>query len=714
VLHTVAEGMVVAACALLASRKEASRTLRASLVGLGLISSSAILVHLSGGYIELHFHFFVMLAFLALYQDWVPYGLAVLYVAVHHGVVGVLWPREVYNHPAAIGAPWTWAGIHAFFVLWSCVGSIIAWRFNEAAIAQNKLILDSAGEGIYGLDLDGKTTFVNPAAAKMLGYEIGELIGRGMHDLLHHSRADGTSYAREDCPIYDAFKDGIVRRESEEVFWRKDGTSFPVDYVSTPIIEGGELCGVVVTFNDITDRKRAAEEIQRSLKQVRALREIDRAITSTLDLRTVLAVLLEKIDLTLPYAAATVRLFSKGNELLEPVACRNLDEKEWKADSWKAGRGIPNIVFDTGAPVRISNVQKDPRVRDLEFFERHGLVSYLGVPLIVQDQILGVLGFYTKEEHEFISEEIEFLTTLAGQAAIAIHNSQLYEETARLAAELAKSSKVKDEFLSVISHELRTPLNVIMGYTTMMKDGILGGINPEQERALGKVMDRATEQLTMIGGILQATQAEADGAKVESHEMSLGQFLDDLRLGYELPLKQEISLYWDYPSDLPTVKIDGKKLKHVLQNLIHNAIKFTVKGKVTISARMVENNGREGRGDRQEETEDSTPVSRLVPPASKKWAEFRIEDTGIGISKEDLPIIFDKFRQVDSSETRLYGGVGIGLYIVKTFTELLGGKIEVETGEGRGSVFTVSIPCAASPATVEGGELPAPVWLTGP
>src|SRR5437870_11153169 len=101
------------------SLRRVGRTLQATAIAMGLMSSSAILVHLSGGYIELHFHFFVMLTFLALYQDWTPYLLAILYVAVHHGVIGVLWPQEVYNHPAAIGAPWTWAGIHAFFVLWA-------------------------------------------------------------------------------------------------------------------------------------------------------------------------------------------------------------------------------------------------------------------------------------------------------------------------------------------------------------------------------------------------------------------------------------------------------------------------------------------------------------------------------------------------------------------------------------------------------------------
>ena len=167
VLHTVGEGLVVALFAATATWGSRHRIMRATAVGLGLMTASAILVHLSGGYIELHFHFFVMVAFLAFYQDWVPYLLAIVYVAIHHGVVGVFWPEGVYNHAAALSAAWTWAGIHAFFVLWAAVGSVIAWRFNEKAAAQTKLILESVGEGIFGLDLEGKITFINLAAAKI-------------------------------------------------------------------------------------------------------------------------------------------------------------------------------------------------------------------------------------------------------------------------------------------------------------------------------------------------------------------------------------------------------------------------------------------------------------------------------------------------------------------------------------------------------------------
>ncbi len=130
---------------------------------------------------------------------------------------------------------------------------------------QNEMILDGAGEGIYGLDLHGNTTFVNPAGAKMIGWEIEELIGKPLHDILHHSKADGTPYSREESPIYAAFRDGAVHHATDEVFWRKDGKCFPVEYISTPIRDKeGMLLGAVVTFKDITERKRADESLRRA------------------------------------------------------------------------------------------------------------------------------------------------------------------------------------------------------------------------------------------------------------------------------------------------------------------------------------------------------------------------------------------------------------------------------------------------------------------
>ena len=127
---------------------------------------------------------------------------------------------------------------------------------------RSELILEAAGEGIYGLDTEGVTTFVNPTAARLLGWPAEELIGAPMHAVLHHKHADGSPYPREECPIYMAFKDGKVHQVDDEVFWRKDGASFPVEYTSTPIREDGKLVGAVVVFRDISRLCKALAEVE--------------------------------------------------------------------------------------------------------------------------------------------------------------------------------------------------------------------------------------------------------------------------------------------------------------------------------------------------------------------------------------------------------------------------------------------------------------------
>jgi formate hydrogenlyase transcriptional activator len=136
----------------------------------------------------------------------------------------------------------------------------------------NQLILSAAGEGIYGVNAEGVTTFVNPAAERMLGWRAEELVGRNMHTVVHHSRPGGEPYPSKQCPIFAAFRDGAVHRVEDEVFWRKDGTSFAVEYTSTPIHDGGRLIGAVVLFRDISDRKQAEEQLRQAVSELEALK----------------------------------------------------------------------------------------------------------------------------------------------------------------------------------------------------------------------------------------------------------------------------------------------------------------------------------------------------------------------------------------------------------------------------------------------------------
>ncbi|MDP4005335.1 sigma 54-interacting transcriptional regulator [Methylobacterium sp. NEAU K] len=137
----------------------------------------------------------------------------------------------------------------------------------------NQLILRAAGEGIYGVNAEGVTTFVNPAAARMLGWEAADLVGKDMHAAVHHTRPDGSHYRHRDCPIYAAFRDGAVHQVDDEVFWRADGTSFPVEYTSTPIRDRGRLLGAVIVFRDISQRRDSEERLRSALAEVDSLRE---------------------------------------------------------------------------------------------------------------------------------------------------------------------------------------------------------------------------------------------------------------------------------------------------------------------------------------------------------------------------------------------------------------------------------------------------------
>jgi signal transduction histidine kinase len=439
----------------------------------------------------------------------------------------------------------------------------------------------------------------------------------------------------------------------------------------------GELHQLARAFDEM------AVNLKRNLERIQALHEINLAVTSTLDLQAMLKVLVEKIDVILPYFTIRVWLLNSETGELEPVASRNIDEDRWKRELQNyvsiPGRGLSKAVIQNRAPLMVLNVQTDPRTGNPELNRKFGLVSYLGVPLIAKGEVLGVLGFCTREEHPFTDDEVQLLSTLAGQAAIAIYNSQLYEQSKNQAAELQKANKAKDEFLSVMSHELRTPLNVIVGYSGMMKDKMLGEINSEQQIGLENILRRASDLLRMVNEILGVISIDSKKVQVEDLEVDLGGLLDNLRSDYDLPLGKELTLNWHYSSELPAIKTDGEKLRHILQNLINNAIKFTPSGDITISANI----RHEASGNRQEGNSSLTP----------SWVEFKIADTGIGIQKEMIPAIFERFRQIDSSDTRAYGGVGIGLYLVKQYTDLLGGTVEVESEPGKGSIFSVTIPC---------------------
>ena len=225
-------------------------------------------------------------------------------------------------------------------------------------------------------------------------------------------------------------------------------------------------------------------------------------------------------------------------------------------------------------------------------------------------------------------------------------------------------SRGRKEILNIVSHEFRTPLNVIGGYAQALRDNTWGDVSTEQGEVLGKILHESENLTGIVNEVLDVTRIEAGEITLQREEIPLSDYLRELEKKIA-PSQMPVSLHWIIPDELPKISTDRGKLTIILQHLINNALKFTVKGDVWVTARMV---------------------------SSQKRVEIEVKDTGIGIPRESHGLIFEKFQQVDPSSTRSYGGMGLGLFIVKVFTELLEGTLKVDSTPTQGSTFTLSLP----------------------
>ncbi|MBI3242080.1 MAG: PAS domain S-box protein [Chloroflexi bacterium] len=301
---------------------------------------------------------------------------------------------------------------------------------------QIQLILEAAGEGIFGLNAEGDHTFVNLMAAKTLGYAVDELMGRHSHTLWHYARPDGTSYTAEECPIYATLRDGS-NHHGEEYFWRKDGSGLPVEFTSTPVQEAGQVVGAVVTFRDITERKQTEERIQGQLRRLAALRAIDDAIIGSFDLALVLDVILEQTATQLGIDAVCVLLLNPHSLTLTYAAGRGFRTDTLKSTNLRLGEGYAG---QAALKRRVFNIP-DMRGKKTDFlraphFSAEGFVAYYAVPLVAKGQIEGVLEIFQRSLIRPDPEWLNFLETLAKQAAIAVNNAQLFDSMQRANADL--------------------------------------------------------------------------------------------------------------------------------------------------------------------------------------------------------------------------------------------------------------------------------------
>jgi signal transduction histidine kinase len=307
----------------------------------------------------------------------------------------------------------------------------------------------------------------------------------------------------------------------------------------------------------------------------------------------------------------------------------------------------------------------------LKVLEKDGHHSLLAVPLHAKEERLGLVCLFYQNELHLSDGRLATLTSLSGQLALVIKNIQNNDELRRYNQELTHLDQLKSDFMATMSHELRTPLTSIIGYSDMLMSGMTGEMNEKQTNFVASILRSGESLLNLINDVLDLT-------KIESGRLELNRESVDLRAALlsVLPVikpraaEKRIKISTFLPTDLPTVEADPGKLNQILLNLLTNGIKYSHEnGSVSVEAR---------------------PAGALI--------EIWVNDTGIGIAKEDQERVFQRFTQIDSSATRSQGGTGLGLAITKELVELHGGTIRLQSKLGKGSSFIFTVPVAGKPA----------------
>ncbi|WP_119069037.1 GAF domain-containing protein [Aggregatilinea lenta] len=308
-----------------------------------------------------------------------------------------------------------------------------------------------------------------------------------------------------------------------------------------------------------------------------------------------------------------------------------------------------------------------------EFMRSMGFTAAMVVPIQMAEQVIATLILdETRGPRTFTRDEVGLVQSVASQVGIALQNAYLYLEQVEVAEQLRGIDRLKSEFLASMSHELRTPLNSIIGYAEVLLDGIDGDLTEDMQEDVETIHGSGRHLLNLINDVLDLAKIEAGQMDMSVEPISLPALANEVLATARVLLGgKPVELVTQFDESLPGVEADPLRLRQIINNLVSNAIKFTEEGNVTISA---------------EPFADDPSMLKVS-----------IADSGIGISPENLPLVFERFRQVDQSATRRVGGTGLGLAITRQLVQMHGGDIWVESAEGAGSVFSFTVPVAVVP-----------------
>jgi len=322
-------------------------------------------------------------------------------------------------------------------------------------------------------------------------------------------------------------------------------------------------------------------------------------------------------------------------------------------------------------PLEIADIRDEPPSPVREIAMRAGFRARLVVPLVGTERVVGALVIRRKQPGEFPKGTIHLLQTFAAQSVLAIQNARLFREIEDKSRQLAEASERKSQFLASMSHELRTPLNAIIGLTEMMVTNAARFCTEKALEPLRRVNAAGTHLLSLINEVLDLSKIEAGKLELNPERVNLARLIDEVvGTAGQLAEKNQNRLTVETQENVGSLTADSLRLKQILLNLLSNACKFTKEGEIALRVRKVA----DGRG----------------------WVELAVADSGIGMTAEQQAKLLQDFTQADSLTARRYGGTGLGLAIARKLARMMGGDVTVTSEPGKGSVFTVRLPCGTT------------------
>jgi signal transduction histidine kinase len=537
------------------------------------------------------------------------------------------------------------------------------WRFELDAPIPTSLPID---EQIARAFRDGWLAECNDAMARMYGYETAaEIVGARLKDLLIQEDENNIAYLR-------AFVESGYRLEDMETHER-DRTGADKYFVNSlvGIIEDGMLVRAWGTQRDISDKRVADRRretgqqemvaaLERAARRSAFLARAGALLSSTLDVKHTLT---QVATLAVPHIAdwCAVHLVGPDGTIEQIVAAHVNPEKVQWAESLRKRyppdqtTGISQVIR-TGEPqiiTSLSDAMIEATAKDAEhlrILRELAVRSVIMVPMTARGRTIGAVTLISTSESDraFDDEDMTLAQQLASRAALAAENARLYEEA-------QEANRLKDEFFATLSHELRTPINAVLGWAQMLQDGVLDEAGTA--RALQAIARNARTQAELLGDILEMSRIVSGKIDLTMEDVDLSALAAEVIESLRPTFNGKRQVIVESLAPGLTVRADRARLQQVVFNLLSNAAKFTpAGGRIEIEA---------AQRDRQ--------------------VELRVRDTGAGISAEFLPYVFERFRQADSSSTRVHGGLGI--------VELHGGTITAASaGPGQGATFTVRFP----------------------